>query len=52
LGLVLAGAGVEVNYSNALQEPPLQELYQPSVRDLILFDGCRFELLLKSERIF
>ena len=52
LSLVLARAGVEVNYSNALQEPPLQELYQPSVRDLILFDGCRFELLLKSERIF
>ena len=52
LSLVLAGAGVEVNYSNALQEPPLQELYQLSVRDLILFDECRFELLLKSERIF
>ena len=41
-----------MNYSKALQEPPLQELYQPSVRDLILFDECRFELLLKSERIF
>ena len=53
LSLVLARAGVEVNYSNALQEPPLQELYQLSVRrDIILFDECRFELLLKSERIF
>lgn len=50
--LVPEGEGLEVNCSNAKEEPPLQGLYKPTQHTLILFDECSADLMIKNKRLF
>ena len=47
-----AGRAVEINCANCATEPPLQGMYNPTKRDLILCDEMSVELLIANKRLF
>ena len=52
LSMSPAGRAVEINCANCATEPPLQGMYNPTKRDLILCDEMSVELLIANKRLF